>query len=366
MKFTDLSKRMALYAAAGICGLSISFASLPAPSADASILGAVISSGIQIAQLNKEIDYYNNQEEGRQKFFEQLKNKYGVNDDANLNDRLNSIMTNLSTAIATVDPSISQKPYNYFVNPDTTFNAFCSLGHNMSVNTGMFSLLSNDDEIAVVLGHEMGHGQKDHPARGIRKAIPYEVAGQIYAEAGGSIGSSAAAAIFVNYATATQVTKPQEWEADNLAFDYITHSNYNPGACAAVWQRVIEKQGDNAENFVGEIFSPSDHPTNAQRRENYEKKLYEYSGNHVSVKDGKVQVNGKDFVTPAPAGDMSGAERSYFVAGNLAAAYHNGHGSEKSYVSDNGAVMLGAQPILTPQGTDPDAATLSTRLNAIK
>ena len=42
----------------------------------------------------------------------------------------------------------------------------------MSINTGLFSVLTNDDEIAVVLGHEMGHGQKDHPAKGARRSLP--------------------------------------------------------------------------------------------------------------------------------------------------------------------------------------------------
>lgn len=368
MKTKQLIKKISAALTAGALGLTISFAPLPAPAADASILGAVISGGIQIAQLNQEISYYNNNEEGRQKLFSELQQKYGVNEDADLNGRLDTIMGNLSGAIASVDPSINDKPYNYFVNNDTSFNAFCTLGHNMSVNTGLFNLLTNEDEIAVVLGHEMGHGQKDHPAKGMRKSMPYELIAQIYAESqGGSLGGNVVATIFANQATATQVTKPQEWEADNLAFDYITHSNYNPGACAAVWQRVIEKQGSgSSDNFIGEIFSPNDHPSNEQRRENYEKKLYEYSGKHVNVKEGKVQVNGKDFTTPAAAGDMSGAERSYFVAGNLAAAYHNGHASEDAYVGDNGTVMFGAQAIMTPAAGDASSSELAAQLNKIK
>lgn len=363
-------KKIGTYLAAGIFGITATFSALPATTANANIniWGAVISGGIQMIQLNKEIDYYNNNEEGRQKFFTQLKNKYGVNEDAALNQRLDTIMSNLSNAIATVDPSINDKPYNYFINNEKSFNAFCTLGHNMSVNTGLFGLLSNEDEIAVVLGHEMGHGQKDHPAKGIRNSMPYELAAEIYsASQGGSVGSTAVASIFANYATATQVTKPQEWEADNLAFEYITHSGYNPGACAAVWQRVIEKQGSQGStNFAGEIFSPNDHPTNEQRRENYEKKLTAYSGNHITVKDAIVQVNGHDFVAPAAAGGMSSAERSYFVAGNLAAAYHNGHAEDTAYVSESGTLMLGAQPIMTPAAGDPSAANLADLLNRSK
>ena len=37
---------------------------------------------------------------------------------------------------------------------------------------------------------------------------------------------------------------------------------------------------------------------------------------------------------------MSSAERSYFVFGNLAAAYHNGHSKESAYVSDGTVYQL--------------------------
>jgi hypothetical protein len=44
------------------------------------------------------------------------------------NAMLHNVMTRLSASIATEDPSIKQKPYNYFVNKQTSFNAFCTLG----------------------------------------------------------------------------------------------------------------------------------------------------------------------------------------------------------------------------------------------
>ena len=210
----------------------------------------------------------------------------------------------------------------------------------------------------MVLGHEMGHGQKDHPAKGIQRSI----LPQVLASATGNILGSLLANTWNNQG----ITKPMEWEADNLAFEYMTHSPYNPGACAAVWQRVIDKGGDNNNtSFAHFMAGGPDHPSNSARRDNYAKKLAEYSGKHVSVKDGKVQVNGKDFVTPAAASDMSGAERSYFVAGNLSAAFHNGH--NKSAAAANGnIVMLGAQPIMECLGGDESAQALADRLNAIK
>jgi len=327
-----------------------------------SVIGAAIGGAITSAQVNDAISQYNNTEEGRQQYFQSMKERYGVNDDPYLNERLGSIMANLTNAIGQVDGSIYEKPYNYFINNDQSFNAFCTLGHNMSVNIGLFSVIENEDEIAVVLGHEMGHGQKDHPAKGMKKSI----GPQILANAAGDGLAGIAGTLIANTWNNQGITKPMEWEADNLAFEYMTHSPYNPGACAAVWQRVIDKGGDSKNSgFAHFMAGGSDHPSHSDRRDNYAKKLHEYSGKHVSVQGGRVQVNGKDFVAPAASAGMSGAERSYFVAGNLAAAFRNGHSSSAATVSGS-IVMLGAQPIIECLNGDESAQTLADRLNAIK
>lgn len=123
--------------------------------------------------------------------------------------------------------------------------------------------------------------------------------------------------------------------------------------------------GDNRQNFVSEMFDPSDHPTNKERRDKYMQSVKEYSGGHVEVKDGVVYVKGKQFVVPAETDNMSSAERAYFVQGNLAAAYHDGHSKESAY-ADGNVVMLGAQPVMTCLRGDDSAAALAEKLNQVK
>ena len=80
-----------------------------------------------------------------------------------------------------------------------------------------------------------------------------------------------------------------------------------------------------------------------------------------------VKVNGKDFISPAATADMSTAERAYFVAGNLAAVYHNAKKEiPTATVSDSGVLMVANQPIISPQAKDPSADELAARLNRIK
>lgn len=326
--------------------------------------GAIIKTSAQHDALNKQIKYYDN--EGRHEYFAAIKEKDGVDTDSYKNEMLDRIMAKLSASIAVTDPSIKEKPYNHFVNPQKTFNAYCTLGHNMSVNAGLFDLLAyNENEIAFVVGHEMGHGQKDHPVKGIKKSIPLDVIASIWGSQSGSGLETIGINVLTNYTAANYVTKPQEWEADNLAFDYAVNAGYNPGAGAALWQRVIEKMGESSTNFVGEIFSPSDHPENEDRRKNYSDKLTAYSNKHVTVDNGIIKLNNKVFMTAGAAGDTSSSERAYLIAGNLAAVYHNNKTAPAAYI-ENGMVKMGNQPILIPNNNEPTAQVLVNTLNNIK
>ena len=346
--------------------LAAALMTVSAPTAaEAGIFETVVGAGVQYyaisSQLSKEIDYLDN--DGRYDQFQELREKYGVNEDPELNARLDSIMAKLTDAVGAVDPSIYDKPYNYFINNDTSFNAFCALGHNMSVNTGMFDLTSCDDEIAVVIGHEMGHGQKNHVKKGTENKLKTTIGLQALAQivSGGSALGTVVGGFAANYASAVHVQKPQEREADKLSFQYVIHSNYNPGACAAIWQRMLDKHPNSGSSFL------SDHPDHKDRRDTYVKSLTEYSDGHVKIDAdaAHIKVNGKDFMTAAPGEDMSSQERALFIMGNLASAYHHGQNTQNAW-ADGGTVMLGQQPIVAVVDGDGSAQELAARLNSIK
>ena len=337
-------KRAAIRAA--IC-ISLSAAVAPAAPVQAINLGAIgtiIGAGVQYASLNKQLSYLDN--EGRDEFMEQVKAQYGVNYDPQANAMTARIMENLSRSVAAIDPSILDKPYNYFVNNDTSFNAFCTIGHNMSVNIGLFEPLNyNENEVAFVLAHEMGHGQKNHPIEGVKKSMPLS-------------------AILSQIGTANLVTKPMEKEADKLAFEYAVGAGYNPGAGAALWQRMLEKGGSVKTSGVMELFN--DHPTNVSRRDTYSKTLTKWSNNVVKVdaETGMISIRGKEWFAPADTASMSGLEQAYLIAGNLAAVYHQSKRPTASVHTQGQMLYVGAQPI-ADLSAEPNPAAVTARLQAL-
>jgi predicted Zn-dependent protease len=330
------------------------------------IIGSAINSATQQANVNKWLNYYD--QEGREELFEVFKDSYTAKENPELNILLSNIVERLSIPIAQKDVSIIERPYNYFIAADKDFNAACGLGHTMMVNEGVFTFLNNnEDQIAAVIAHEMVHGQEDHNIKGVKKQMSAIFARNLIGSQIGSYGGI----FLLDLATANimnaGITKPNEWEADNLSFAFLTDAGYNPGAPAAVWQKITDSaQMKENQKRLRFVLVASTHPNSKDRRDNFAKKITEYSGGVVAVnkETGEISVNGKAFLIPADDGDIQGKERAYMIAGRLTSVYHAGTVGEAK--AKDGAVFLGDAFLLKAGEKDPSAEDLALLLNTIK
>lgn len=129
-------------AAGVVLMMSLTCAAIPVHEAQAfslgSVLGSVLEGDSAYKELNDYIDKVNNTDEGRTAYFEEMKKEKGVCYDTYHTELLDDIMERLTNGIGESDPSIYEKPFLYFLNNDTSFNASCGLGHVMTVNMGLF------------------------------------------------------------------------------------------------------------------------------------------------------------------------------------------------------------------------------------
>ena len=286
--------------------------------------GAVLSLmniGIQYGMIYMNLKYLDN--DGRGEMLGSMKKKYGVSSNKKANEQLAGIMERLVNVISLDDPDLSKKPYQYFVNSEKSFNAFCTLGHNISVNAGTFEILDYEEsELAFVVAHELSHGQNGDPlSNQLKRSSVSAIAALI---AGGDSSSVELIALNVagDAAGAKFITMPAEKAADRKAFDFCSKAGFNPGAGAALWQRVMDKADKKSFAFLAAIFG--DHPSNMARRDLYVQDMNRWSGGNVVVDgtSGAVNVAGKYVFTPAAHNDRSSLERAYLAAGRIAEIYH--------------------------------------------
>ena len=141
-------------------------------------------------------------------------------------------------------------------------NAFCMPGGKIMVYSGLISQLRlTDDEIAVVLGHEIAHALREHSREHMSQAIAAQSAIGIGAALFGlGQGSADLAGVGYQALIATRFSRTDEAEADRMGLELTARAGYDPRAGVTLWQKMIQvSQGGRPPEFL------SSHPAEASR-----------------------------------------------------------------------------------------------------
>ena len=116
------------------------------------------------------------------------------------------------------------------VNSDVP-NAFAIPGCYIYVTRGLMALMNSEDELASVLGHEVGHVVADHAARRQNTATLSGLGAVLAGILTGS-GQIAQAAGQAAQLYALSYSRDQEFESDELGVRYLQRAGYSPHAAA--------------------------------------------------------------------------------------------------------------------------------------
>lgn len=108
--------------------------------------------------------------------------------------------------------------YNLVLKQSAAVNAYVD-GRNININTGMMEFVESDEELAVVIGHELAHNTLGH----VRKVL------------GNLILSG----------FATRYTRPFESEADYVGMYYAKRAGYDIEGVENLWRRLAQRSPKN-------------------------------------------------------------------------------------------------------------------------
>jgi predicted Zn-dependent protease len=141
-------------------------------------------------------------------------------------------------------------------------NAFCMPGGKIMFYSGLINQLRlTDDEIAIVMGHEIAHALREHSREHISQAIAAQTAIGIGAALFG-LGEGSAGLANVGYEAliATRFSRSDESEADRIGLELAARAGYDPRAGVTLWQKMIAaNKGGRPPEFL------SSHPADASR-----------------------------------------------------------------------------------------------------
>src|SRR5499426_1237533 len=132
-------------------------------------------------------------------------------------------------------------------------NAFCMPGGKIVFYSGLIKRLNlNDDEIAVVMGHEIAHALREHSREQVSQAIAAQTAIGIGTALLGLGGGTADLANTAYEALiATKFSRVDESEADRIGLELTARAGYDPRAGVALWQKMMKaNQGGQRLEFL--------------------------------------------------------------------------------------------------------------------
>ena len=117
-------------------------------------------------------------------------------------------------------------------------NAWCMPGGKIAVYTGLIEKLKiTDDELAAVMGHEIGHALREHARERMSRAAPVQIGAQIlgalYGQGAGDLGNLFGQAFFV-----LPNSRENGQESDRIGVELAARAGYDPRAAITLWQKM--------------------------------------------------------------------------------------------------------------------------------
>ncbi|GLU20977.1 hypothetical protein SLE2022_371480 [Rubroshorea leprosula] len=120
-------------------------------------------------------------------------------------------------------------------------NAFCLPGGKIVVFTGLLKHFRSDDEIATIIGHEVGHAVARHAAEGITKNLWFAILQLILYQFITPDIANAMSTLLLRL----PFSRKMEMEADYIGLLLIASAGFNPRVAPTVYEKLGKISGDS-------------------------------------------------------------------------------------------------------------------------
>jgi len=185
-----------------------------------------------------------------------------LNKDVALLQRVRAIATRLQPQTSVFRNDAPGWAWEVNVLDSKELNAFCMPGGKIMFYSGLINTLQlSDDEIAVVMGHEIAHALREHSREQMSQAVVAQSAIGIGATLFG-LGRASADLANSGYQAfvATRFSRNDETESDRIGLELSARAGYDPRAGVTLWQKMLSaNQGASPPEIL------SSHPAGANR-----------------------------------------------------------------------------------------------------
>jgi predicted Zn-dependent protease len=155
--------------------------------------------------------------------------------------------------------------WDFVVFDDDSINAFAMPGGYVGVHAGMFKIAETDDELAVVMGHEVAHVVAKHGNERVSQQLLISGAGLALMLGTHKMDRVDRDLIMAAFGAGSTIgfllpySRHHEAEADELGLFYMARAGYDPRAAISFWQKMSAESRGGVPEFL------STHPSGTTR-----------------------------------------------------------------------------------------------------
>lgn len=194
--------------------------------------------------------------------FEEMKKKEKISTNVNINNFVQCV----SNAVTkNVPNSVHDGAWEVVVFDSEQINAFALPGGKIGVYTGILKVTENQDQLAAIIGHEIGHVIEHHSNERMSSSQLTQTGLSI---AGAAMESAdiknrnalmAGLGLGLQYGVLMPYGRSHESEADIVGQDLMAKSGFEPAASIKLWQNMAKQSNGAPPEFM------STHPSNQTR-----------------------------------------------------------------------------------------------------
>ena len=172
-----------------------------------------------------------------------------------------------------MESDIQNYSWEFSLVANTEVNAFCMPGGKIVVYEGLMKMVSSEDELAVVIGHEVAHAVAKHSNERMSQQILAQYGSNVLNSALANKSAavqSVAGQVFglgAQYGVMLPFSRKQENEADYMGMVLMSMAGYNPDMALTFWQKMSAGGGASVPELL------STHPSDETRINNIKKNL---------------------------------------------------------------------------------------------
>lgn len=198
-----------------------------------------------------ELDAQERKELG-EKAYESVRDRYYINNSHSALPKLRGMMQRL---LRQLDDN-NQKFTLYIVETDDV-NAFATAGGYIYFTTGILDFVDSDDELAAIMGHEIGHVVEEHVMRQYKKMALYASLSEQT-----DIEDLEAIAMNIDLTLNTPFDQIDEYDADKVGVNLAKKAGYNPNRFGDFFTKIANGRNSDVLSKLG-----STHPFPLDRKE---------------------------------------------------------------------------------------------------